>query len=293
MSRRGLYTIAPHGRFLPLLVEGVLDGTLLNGWERSGPFWLSDVTIILPTRRARLTLAELFAQRLGGATLLPDIRTFGGDVSEEEPFLPPIDAPMPAPAAGLLERRLVLSRLVHAFARSADGFASPPNAAEIFWLADSLGQLIDDFTIEGVSLARLGDLVPDELSETEVSWLTTVDYVDRLALVVLVGEDLVAVGRYDRVPASESAEVAFLVADDYQHRGLGMLLLQNLATAARRQGITTFLAETQASNRDMMGVFEGSGYEVTSSLDAEIISVSFRIAPYDAADSGESVSEPE
>ena len=59
MSRRGLYTIAPHGRFLPLLVEGVLDGTLLNGWERSGPFWLSDVTIILPTRRARLTLAEL------------------------------------------------------------------------------------------------------------------------------------------------------------------------------------------------------------------------------------------
>lgn len=201
MSRRGLYTIAPHGRFLPLLVEGVLDGTLLNGWERSGPFWLSDVTIILPTRRARLTLAELFAQRLGGATLLPDIRTFGGDVSEEEPFLPPIDTPMPAPAAGLLERRLVLSRLVHAFARSADGFASPPNAAEIFWLADSLGQLIDDFTIEGVSLARLGDLVPDELAE---NWQQVLKFL-RIALELwpeqlrLMGKTDAAVARNDRL----------------------------------------------------------------------------------------------
>lgn len=124
-----------------------------------------------------------------------------------------------------------------------------------------------------------------ELSETEVTWLTTVDYADRLALVVEIGDDLVAVGRYDRLPGTATAEVAFLVADDFQHRGLGMLLLQNLATAARRQGITTFVAETQASNRDMMGVFEGSGFDVTSSLDAEIISVKFRIAPYEADDS--------
>ncbi len=122
-----------------------------------------------------------------------------------------------------------------------------------------------------------------ELSETEVTWLTTVDYVERLALVVEIGDDLVAVGRYDRLPGTETAEVAFLVADDFQHRGLGMLLLQNLATAARGQGITTFVAETQASNRDMMGVFEGSGFDVTSSLDAEIISVKFRIAPYEAS----------
>ena len=128
-----------------------------------------------------------------------------------------------------------------------------------------------------------------ELSETEVTWLTTVDYVDRLALVVVVDDALVAVGRYDRLPGTETAEVAFLVADEFQHRGLGMLLLKDLATAARRHAITTFVAETQASNRDMMGVFVGSGFDVTSSLDAEIISVRFRIAPYEASDHGESV----
>src|SRR4051812_41567104 len=109
MSGRGLYTIAPHAPFLPALVDRVLDGTVLGGWPRSGVFWLSDVTIILPTRRARLTLAELFAERLGGAALLPDIRTFGSDPAEEEPFLPPVEAPSMLPAAHRLERRLTLS----------------------------------------------------------------------------------------------------------------------------------------------------------------------------------------
>ena len=85
MSRRGLWSIPPNARFLPTLVDKVLDGTLLSGWDHTGPFWLSDVTIILPTRRARLQLAELFAGRLGGAALLPDIRTFGGDAF----FCPP------------------------------------------------------------------------------------------------------------------------------------------------------------------------------------------------------------
>ena len=123
-----------------------------------------------------------------------------------------------------------------------------------------------------------------ELSNNEVAWLTTVDYVDRLALIIEDDDQLLAVGRYDRVPGIDEAEVAFLVADEYQHRGMGMLLLHHLATAARRQGITTFTAETQANNRDMMGVFEGSGFDVSASLDAEVISVRFRIAPYDATE---------
>ena len=164
MSRRGLYSIAPNAPFLPLLVERVLDGTLLNGWDRSGPFWLSDVTIILPTRRARLTLAELFANRLGGAALLPDIRALGGETGEEEPFLPPIDMPLAPAAVSQLERRLILSKLVKQFAISAEGYASPPNAAELLSLADSLGRLIDDLEIEGGDLGRLDPLLAGDLA---------------------------------------------------------------------------------------------------------------------------------
>ncbi|MEP7240256.1 MAG: PD-(D/E)XK nuclease family protein [Devosia sp.] len=163
--RSPLYSIAPHGRFLEVLADRVLDGTLLGSWPRSGPFWLSDITIILPTRRSRLRLAEVFADRLGGAALLPDLRTFGGDSAEEELFLPPIDAPLMLPEASRLERRLTLSRLVRQFAVSAEGLASPPSAAEILWLADSLGTLVDDLAIEGVDAARLQDLVPEDLAE--------------------------------------------------------------------------------------------------------------------------------
>jgi ATP-dependent helicase/nuclease subunit B len=165
VSRRGLYTIAPHGRFLDLLADRVLDGTLLNGWDRSGPFWLSDVTIVLPTRRSRLVLAEVFATRLGGAALLPDIRTFGGESAEEEPFLPPVESEALPRAASVPERRLTLSRLVQLFAIRAEGFATPPNAAEILTLADSFGTLIDDLTIEGGDLKRLDPSMVGSLAE--------------------------------------------------------------------------------------------------------------------------------
>jgi ATP-dependent helicase/nuclease subunit B len=164
MRRDSLFTIAPHAPFLPTLVDRVLDGTLLRGWQREGAFWLSDVTIILPTRRSRLALAAEFAKKLGGTVLLPDIRTFGGEHAEEEPFLPPYDLPPSAPAASLLERRLALSRLVRVFAEQAGSFATPPSASEVFWLADSLGTVFDDLTIEGVPASALRELVPEELA---------------------------------------------------------------------------------------------------------------------------------
>src|SRR4051794_4216407 len=127
--RPKLFSIAPHGNFLDLLAGRVLDGTLLGDWPRDGAFWLSDVTIFLPTKRARLKLAEIFATRLGGAALLPDIRALGAEPGETAaPFLPPIDAPPMPDVAGALERRLTLARLVKSFAEGQSGFASPPNA---------------------------------------------------------------------------------------------------------------------------------------------------------------------
>lgn len=194
-TRRGaLCSIAPNAPFLTTLAERVLDGTLLGDWPREGAFWLTDVTIILPTRRARLALAEAFLER--GHPLLPDIRTFGGEQQEEEPFLPPFDAPevkQPVPA---MERRLELSRLVRAFAEKAESFASPPNAAEIFWLADSLGTLFDDLTIEGVPPGALKQLVPEDLA---VNWQQILDFLD----IVLRAwpEALAATGRIDAAEA--------------------------------------------------------------------------------------------
>ncbi len=169
-----LFTIAPHAGFLKTLADKVLDGTLLNGWDRSGPFWLADITIVLPTRRARFALAQIFAQT--GTGLLPDIRTFGGEFKDEEPFLPPIDVSLLPQPVSLLERRLVLSRLVGKWADTEAGraaFASPPNAAEILALAESLGRLLDDLAAEGCAPHQLDAIVPQELAE---NWQQTLRF---------------------------------------------------------------------------------------------------------------------
>ena len=118
-----------------------------------------------------------------------------------------------------------------------------------------------------------------ELSLEEVCHLTQVDYVDRLALVVEDGDELVAVARYERYPGTTSAEVAFLVRDDYQHLGLGHRLLDGLADAAWARGITSFSAETLIGNSDMMSVFRHSGFRLTSSVADGEISVKFSIEP--------------
>ena len=68
----------------------------------------------------------------------------------------------------------------------------------------------------------------------------------RVALVAELGDRLVGVARYDREPGTDSAEVAFVVSDEHQGRGIGTVLLEHLAAAARERGITRFVAETLA-----------------------------------------------
>lgn len=120
------------------------------------------------------------------------------------------------------------------------------------------------------------------LSSAEVAHLTNVDYVDRMAFIVQDGDQLVGVGRYDRIPNTTTAEVAFVVADEYQHQGIGLLLLDQLAAAAWKVGITGFIAETMVDNRNMMNVFHDSGFPVTTTLEEEVLSVHFPIEPDEA-----------
>ena len=117
------------------------------------------------------------------------------------------------------------------------------------------------------------------LSAAEVARFTTVDYVERMALVAAQGDRLVAVGRFDRAPGTSEAEVAFVVADEFQHHGVGALLLDELVQAARDRGIETFTAQTLAENKVMLDVFHHAGFPVTSSIEFGTVNVHFPIAP--------------
>ena len=84
-------------------------------------------------------------------------------------------------------------------------------------------------------------------------------------LVAEAGGGLVGVASYRGDPARpRDAEVAFTVADCWQGRGLGTLLLEQLATEARAAGMNRFLAETSADNSSMLAVFRDAGFPVTS-----------------------------
>jgi len=86
--------------------------------------------------------------------------------------------------------------------------------------------------------------------------LATVDYRRRLALVVefetLSGFDLVAVGRYEPTDEPDTAEVAFVVQDGWQGKGLGTLLFQEVLRAATARGVRRFRAWVLADNRRML-----------------------------------------
>ena len=117
------------------------------------------------------------------------------------------------------------------------------------------------------------------LSAAEVARFTTVDYVNRLALVATEGDRLIAVARFDRFPGTDEAEVAFIVADEYQHHGLGGLLLDELVKAARERGIETFVAQTLSENQAMLDVFRHAGFPVSSAIEFGTVMLRFPIAP--------------
>lgn len=116
------------------------------------------------------------------------------------------------------------------------------------------------------------------LTAAEVERFTHVDYVDRLALVAVTDNRIIGVGRYDRHPGTDEAEVAFVVADEYQHHGIGSLLLDELVAAARTRGIATFLADTLCENQTMLDVFMHSGFTVSRETEYGTVYLRFPIS---------------
>lgn len=103
-----------------------------------------------------------------------------------------------------------------------------------------------------------------------------VDHRSNVALVLTIpevhGEDIIAVGRYFLDEKSNRAEVAFLVRDEWQGKGIGKLLFDALVVRAKQSGIRGFTAEVLRENRKMQAVFNRCGLTVTSHLEDDLYS---------------------
>ncbi|MFL6152387.1 MAG: GNAT family N-acetyltransferase [Ornithinibacter sp.] len=121
-----------------------------------------------------------------------------------------------------------------------------------------------------------------QLSDADVLRFTHVDYADRVALVATMREEIIGIGRYDRIDA-RSAEVAFNISDHFQGKGIGSVLLEHLAAIAQEFGISRFTAEVLPQNRKMLSVFADAGYDVKRHIEDGVVEVGFDIEPTDSS----------
>ncbi|MEU2132165.1 GNAT family N-acetyltransferase [Streptomyces sp. NPDC018352] len=125
------------------------------------------------------------------------------------------------------------------------------------------------------------------LSDRDVHRFTHHDYVDRVGLAVTVGGEFIATVRYDRIdergrPASapaDQAEVAFLVQDAHQGRGVASALLEHIAAVARERGIRRFAAEVLPANNKMIKVFRDAGYTQRRSFEDGSVHLTLDLEP--------------
>lgn len=117
-----------------------------------------------------------------------------------------------------------------------------------------------------------------QLSDREIEWFTGVDYNDRVALIATIGTEMVAVVRYDRLTPEDQAEVAFLVEDAHQGRGVAAVLMEHLRAAARERGIRMFVADVLPANHRMTGLFRQAGYTAHSEFEDGVVRMTLDLA---------------
>ncbi len=126
------------------------------------------------------------------------------------------------------------------------------------------------------------------LSDRDVHRFTHHDYVDRVGLAATVGGEFIATVRYDRIndqglpakdPEDDQAEVAFLVQDAHQGRGVASALLEHIAAVARERGIRRFAAEVLPANTKMIKVFTDAGYTQKRTFEDGVVRLEFDLEP--------------
>lgn len=113
----------------------------------------------------------------------------------------------------------------------------------------------------------------------DIQELTNIDYKSNLAIVGTVpgvsGDQVVAIAQYFLDPKTQAAEVAFLVQDEWQQKGMGTLLLQYLTRIAKQRGVKRFYAKVLPTNKPMLAVFYNSGYKINTEFDGDVYHISY------------------
>jgi len=111
----------------------------------------------------------------------------------------------------------------------------------------------------------------------DVQKLTNIDYDNELAIVGVVpgpaGDNIVAIAQYFLDPKTQAAEVAFIVHDEWQAKGMGSFLLDHITQVAIQRGVKRFYAKVLPKNKPMLAIFQNSMHRVSTEFDGEVFSI--------------------
>jgi RimJ/RimL family protein N-acetyltransferase len=112
--------------------------------------------------------------------------------------------------------------------------------------------------------------------------VTNIDYRNDVAIVAVVpgvsGEEIVAIAQYFLDPKTKDAEVAFLVQDEWQRKGIGTFLLDYITQIARQRGVQRFWAKVLPTNEAMLAIFHNSGYKINTKFDGYAYDITYDLA---------------
>lgn len=212
-------TIEPQHDFLTTLIDALFDGRLLPDFSLNkdtlagNPFYLADLTLFLPTRRAvraaEDAIVKAVAMRTGGgqAALLPHIRAIGdtdeADLMLQDSAADPISILANlSPAMPDLERHVALTEMVWAWSRALvkqvallepyEAVIIPASPADAAKLASDLAGLLDEAENQGVDWTNLKTLVPDDFARY---WQLSLSFLEIVTKVW--PEHLKSLGRID------------------------------------------------------------------------------------------------
>ena len=118
-------------------------------------------------------------------------------------------------------------------------------------------------------------------TDKETAFLVNVDFVNHVALVALIDEEgrsvIAGGGRYIVVQPGQ-AEVAFVVVDEYQGRGIGRVLMRHLTSIARAAGLRTFIAGVLPENTPMLQLFKKSGLPLSMRREDQVVHVTIGLS---------------
>jgi ribosomal protein S18 acetylase RimI-like enzyme len=113
-------------------------------------------------------------------------------------------------------------------------------------------------------------------TDQEAAFFVNVDFINHVALAAWIDEEgrsVIAGGARYIVLQPGEAEVAFVVVDKYQGRGIGRALMSNLTRIARAAGVRTLVAEVLPENTPMLQLFKTSGFPLSTSREGQVVHV--------------------